>query len=400
MMLGITDEVLLGFDDNKCTVIIFLDLSAAFDTIDIEKLLEILQNEIGVSGIALQWFKSFLSGRTQKVRIDQSFSEILEVLFGVPQGSVLGPKLFNIYVRSQPKVFEKFNFLSSSFADDSNGRKTFSLKFQFNILKYDIEKCMGEITNWMNTMFLKINPDKTEILLLYPDTLSSEVVIKGALFDGQCIRFSHKVKNVGVWLDEHLNLEAHVNTITSHCYKLLKNIGRLRNIFTKMHMEMLVHAVISSRLDYCNSIFYNMSKHNLNKLQKVQNAAARLIARKRKHQSISSTIEDLHWLRVESRIIFKLLLLVYKVIYGLCSKNLQVRFKGHNCRPDDFLLLETRKVKTKHGERTFEYAGPRLWNALPVHVRSEEKIVEFKTKVKTILFVDTEGFKKRAFKYC
>ena len=89
---------------------LFLDLSAAFDTIDIEKLLNVLSEELGITGTALQWFRSFLSGRTQKVRIGQAFSECLEVLFGTVQGSVLGPKLFNIYVRSQPKVFENCSF--------------------------------------------------------------------------------------------------------------------------------------------------------------------------------------------------------------------------------------------------------------------------------------------------
>ena len=331
--------------------------------------------------------------------MDQSFSEVLEVLYGAPQGSVLVPKLFNIYVRSQPKVFAGCNFVSSSFADDSNGRKTFSLKFQFNILKNDIANCMREITKWMNARFLKINPDKTEILLLYPDSLTTEVIIKGALFDGQCIRFSDEVKNVGVWLDKHMNLDKHINKITSHCYKLLKDIGKIRNLLSRKHAEMLIHAVISSRLDYCNSLFFNMSKQNIYKLQKVQNAAARLIDRKRKCESVTSTLRDLHWLKVEQRIIFKLLLIVYKVIYGLCSNNLMVSFKSHNCRPNDFLLLETVKVKTKYGKRTFKYAGPRLWNALPLHVRTEEKIEEFKKLVKTILFSDTEGFMKRAFKY-
>ena len=179
MMAGLVNDVLLGFDDNLCTVVVFLDLSAAFDTIDIEKLLTILAEEIGITGIALQWFRSFLTGRTQKVRIGQALSDCLEVLFGTVQGSVLGPKLFNIYVRSQHKVFEKCLFKTTAFADDSNGAKTFSLQFQYNTLKYTVAECMKEITSWMNINFLKINPEKTEILLLYPESLASEVIIKG-----------------------------------------------------------------------------------------------------------------------------------------------------------------------------------------------------------------------------
>ena len=248
-MLGLVNDVLMGFDNEQCTVMLFLDLSAAFDTIDVEKLLEILEKEIGVSGIALKWFRSFLTGRTQKVRIGGEFSKTLEVLFGVPQGSVLGPILFNIYVRSLPLIFETCQFKSTAFADDSNGSKTFSLEFQFDILTKDVPKCMAEITHWMNLMFMKINPDKTEIVLFHPKSLHGRVVIKGTFIGDQCIRFSTEVKNVGVWLDEQLNLKKHINKIVSHCFKLLKDIGRVRNVLTEKHTEMLVHAVSSSRLD-------------------------------------------------------------------------------------------------------------------------------------------------------
>ena len=123
------------------------------------------------------------------------------------------------------------------------------------------------------------------------------------------------------------------------------DIGRIRNVLSHKHTEMLVHAVIS-RLDYCNSLFFNLSRESIYKLQKVQNAAARLIARKRKHDSISDTLIELHWLPVESRVIFKILLLVFKCIGGICSENLisKLKFKKYNCRPDDYLKLETEKV--------------------------------------------------------
>lgn len=360
-----------------------------------------MSEEIGVSGVALEWFKSFLYGRTQRVRIKEDFSDILEVLFGAPQGSVLGPKLFNIYVRSQPKVFKLCNFKSTAFADDANGMKTFNIQFQYNILKNDVAACMSEITHWMNCQFLKINPDKTEIIVFYPKTLENQVIIKGTMIGDQCIRFSNVVKNVGVWLDERLNFNTHVNKIVSHCYKLLKDIGRIRNVLTQEHTEMLVHAVTTSRLDYCNSLFFNMNKSNMYKLQKVQNSAARLITRKRKRDSVTLTLNNLHWLRLESRVIFKILLLVYKCVWGLCSANLsnKIKYKKHNCRPNDYLMLENRKVQTKYGKRTFEYGSSKLWNALPVEIRMEENIDSFKRRIKTILFTDTERFKRKAFQY-
>ena len=399
MMLGVVDEVLSGFDDNKCSIVLFLDLSAAFDTIDHERLLQILSEEIGIGGIALQWFRSFLIGRTKKVKIETVFSKICEVLFGTPQGSVLGPVLFSIYVRSQPKVFTLCDFKSSSFADDSNGRKTFSLTFQYNILKNEVAKCMEKIVIWMNKQFLKINPDKTELLLLYPKELSKQVVIHGTILNGQCIQFSSQVKNVVLWIDENLNFNYHVNKVVGHCFKLLKDIGRVRMLLSKKHIEMLVHSVISTRFDYCNSALFGMSESNLDKLQRVQNAAARMVVGKRKRDSISDDIKNLHWLRVRSRIIFKFLLLTHKSVHGRCSKNLQLPYKSYNCRPGDLLKLATKRCKTKYGERTFGWAAPRLWNALPLKIRVEGSTELFKKEVKTLLFGNTEGFCKKAFCY-
>ena len=399
MLLGIINDILNGFDTGKVTIMIFLDLSAAFDTIDIDKMLQVLSNELGVTGLALEWCKSFLMGRKQRVKINDSYSETLNVEYGAPQGSVLGPKFFNAYVRSQPSVFESCNFKSSAFADDSNGRKTFALTFQYNVITNDVPNCVDNIVKWMNEKFLKINPDKTEIVLFHPDSQRDDVIIRGTTIGGQCIRFSRETKNVGVWLDENLNFDSHINRTVSYCYKLLKDIGRIRNVLTDDHTEQLVHAVTSSRLDYCNSLFFNMNKSNIYKLQKVQNAAARIVVRRGKRHSVTDIFASLHWLRIEARIVFKILLLVHKCIVGKCSKNLLIKYKKYNCRPDEILMLERNKVYTKYGKRTFDYASSRLWNVLPVCLRTTDDTDSFKKGIKTILFTDFDNFMKKVYKY-
>ena len=336
MMLGLTDEALRGFDNNMATIIIFLDLSAAFDTIDIEKLIDILNTELGIDGVALEWFRSFLTGRTQRVKIENEYSESCEVPCGAPQGSVLGPKLFNINVRSQPQVFKHCLFSTSSFADDSNGRRTFALAFQFQVIKNDVVNCMNRIVTWSHAHFMKINPEKTELMLLYPSSLSREVIIKGVLMDDQCIRFSKQVKNVGVSIDCNLTMNKHVNSVVSHCYKILKDIGRIKKYLDRSDLEKLVHAVIANRLDYCNSLLVNMSKENLFKYQKVQNAAAKLILGRRRRDSATLALRELHWLNIEARITFKILLIVYKVVRGICSDNLNLVYKSFNGRHGEF----------------------------------------------------------------
>ena len=124
-------------------------------------------------------------------------------------------------------------------------------------------------------------------------------------------RLHSRFAGVGVYLDKNLTMDKHVNQIVSHCYKILKDIGRIKKCLQQSHLERLVHSVISSRLDYCNSLFVNISKGNLDKLQKLQNAAARLVVGGKKRESVSGALRKLHWLRVEARITFKILLLVF-----------------------------------------------------------------------------------------
>ena len=138
------------------------------------------------------------------------------------------------------------------FADDSNGRRTFALTFQYEIIKNSIVDCMKNIIDWSHAHYMKINPDKTEILLLYPKNLSERVIMKGILINDQCIRFSNHVKNVGIKIDENLNMDKQINSLVSHCHKILKDIGRVKSFFQIPELEELVHSVIASRLDYCN----------------------------------------------------------------------------------------------------------------------------------------------------
>ena len=118
LLTWVTNNLLEACDNNTPSVVLLLDLSAAFDTVDHEKLLAILEFEIGITGVALEWFREFLTNRTQKVKIGETCSEIALLLFGVIQGSILGPRLFNIYIRSEYKRVKPTRFEIVGFADD------------------------------------------------------------------------------------------------------------------------------------------------------------------------------------------------------------------------------------------------------------------------------------------
>ena len=147
---------------------------------DLKKLINIFEHRICLNGTALKWFQSFLFDRKQKVQINGFTSELLATLFGVPQGSVLGPILFNIYVSSLSNVINEVQMFSSSYADDTNACIKLSLQFQYYNIAIRIPALLKEIQKWMNLYFLKLNPDKTEIMLLCPPNQKSVPKILGS----------------------------------------------------------------------------------------------------------------------------------------------------------------------------------------------------------------------------
>ena len=162
-------------------------MSTAFDTVDTQKLLSILENKLNIKGIALKWFHSFLVGRKQKVLINGQLSDVLLTLYGVPQGSVLGPVLFNIYVSCLPSFIQGLGFFSSIYADDTNARKQFALRFQLYNITVKLPDLIERITQWMSTYFLKVNPSKTEIILFSPSSMKSIPKILGIFVEDDCI---------------------------------------------------------------------------------------------------------------------------------------------------------------------------------------------------------------------
>ena len=386
ILLKITNDILIASDKKTATVLLLLDLSAAFDTVDIERLMEILYSEIGVRGTALKWFSSFLKNRTMRVKINDTYSEVFEIQFGVPQGSVLGPLLFNIYIRSIYKYVELNGFNIKGFADDHQLYVSFCPEFQMLYLGDKIRMVMEQIDKWMNCFFLKLNQSKTQIIVFGPKSIKSKICINGVFVenDATCIRFKSVVENLGIFLDSDLSYTDQVSSVVSRSFLCIKNIARIKTFLTSKEKCTLLTALILSKLDYCNSLYYGINCSLLKKLQVVQNSAARLVFNRRKFDHSSGLLFQLHWLPIKNRIEYKIDLLIHKTLYHASPEDIQNMVSLHSTRT--FNLKGDYRSISSNGDRAFIVYAVHTWNRLPLYLKTESSLVIFKKSLKTFLF--------------
>ena len=204
------------------------------------------------------------------------------------------------------------------------------------------------------------------------------------------IHISESAVNIGVTLDSKLTMAKHVNKIVSSAWYHLNNIRRIRKYLTKSATETIVHAFITSRLDMCNSILYGLPKKIKNKLQSIQNKCASLVVNGRKHTSSEEIRKSLHWLPIEERITYKILVITFKCLNGTGPQYLADLISVHNCnrvlRPRGIELNYSKYKNKTHGGRSFKSAAPILWNKLPQTVRASTTQEQFKRKLKSHLF--------------
>ena len=389
-MLRITNDLLLEADDGNMGCLERLDLSAAFDTIDHQILLQWLSSRLHLSESAVKWFSSYLDERYQSVTIADATSDSFKLQYRVPQGSVLGPLLFTLYTVELGDIIKRHGLQYHIYADDTQLYISFSISDAETFIQR-VEACIHDIDIWMVNNRLKQNGEKTEVLFAYKSVFTQKNVLRPLNISGVSIQPADHVMSLGVTLDSGLTLNRHISTVCSAASLHIRNLGKIRHLLSQSVTEKLVHAFITARLDYCNSILYGLPKKVVKRLQLIQNTAARLVTRSKRDSHITPVLESLHWLPVQERIIYKVLLLTYKAIHGSApsyiSELISNYTPGRNLRSSTRNLLCQRSTRLlQYGGRSFSSAAPKLWNQLPDYVRNAKSLDIFKRKLKTHLF--------------
>ena len=283
--------------------------------------------------------------------------------------------------------------LLTSYADDTQLWIAFDPKDAREVF-LKMERCLRDVEQWMSFHRLKMNCDKTEFLIISSKQMSrSEDLKSPPQFNGQSLASVNRyVKNLGVLIDSNASMSAQVDAVCRSCYMQLYNINRIKKHLDRQTLERLVHCFVSSKLDYCNSLFLGLPESQIYRLQKIHNTAARILTDTRKHEHITPVLYDLHWLPVKERIIFKTLIFVHKCLFGCAPaylKNLltPLNHQRENLRSENANMLHVPFTRSSYvKECAFSFAAPTLWNSLPLCLREEQNFESFKANLKTFLF--------------
>ena len=386
-LLNIQNDILLNMAKGSVTALTLLDLSTAFDTIDHTILLDRLNVYYGLSELALGWFKSYLSGRTHSVKVGSTLSHPAALHYGVPQGSVLGPILFSLYTNPIGSIIHSHSSINYHFyADDTQLYITLSPEnFSHSIQK--LKNCLNDIQNFMFANKLKLNPDNTEFILI-----GSPINILG-----NQVSPAQSVRNLGVVFDSNFTFSNHVSQVIKSTRVQARDLYKICPLLDLNTSVLLANALVSSRLDYCNSLL-SLTDFEWRRLQLVQNSLCRVVTRSSKSSHITPQLKKLHWLPVRYRVQFKIGLITYKILTqgqpvylrGLIHPYTSFRNTRRSTPKLKFLQTPTfdhRVYKSiKHFSNSFSHYAPALWNSFPLHVTNSPSVASFRKHLKTHLF--------------
>ena len=351
-----------------------LDLSKAFDCLPHDLLIAKLE-AYGFHNDSLNMINSYLTDRKQRVKTGSQYSNWSSIIKGVPQGSVLGPLLFNLFINDLLYFIKDSEICN--FADDN----TLSvLEFDLDSLIIKLENDLQHVLQWLEVNNLVANPSKFQFMLLGTSNkhnLSLKV-------DGNTVKATKEVKLLGVTIDQKLNFDSHIKSM---CKIASRNIGALRRIFYLIENDkrkLLFNTFFESTFGYCPLIWMFSNKGSNNELNKVHRRGLKLLV-DRNNRTYEELLDETGCIKIHTRNLQLLMIEIYKTTNKLNPafmwELLKVKELVYKFRTQKLLTLPSTKTKT-YGLRSFTYRGSILWNYLPDSIKGSKSLQIFKKNIK------------------
>jgi len=377
-----------AIDSNKFSIGVFIDLPKAFDTIDHRILLNKLEH-YGIRGLALSWFKSYLDNRSQFVTFNGVSSTNLNITCGVPQGSILGPILFLLYINDITSASNLLNFVL--FADDTN---TFIDHHNLNTLIDLLNTELKLLDTWFIANKLSLNINKTNFIVFTGLRKKYDVncIANKITFNGQIIKQTHSTKFLGVYIDQHLNWLDHIHQVENKISKTCGILSKLKYKLPKSILLTIYNSLILPYLQYCTLIWACGSQNKLKKLLIIQKRAVRHISHVHSTCHSAPIFKELNILTINDIYTQQVAQFMFKYTAGL----LPIAFSGyfninsqthhHYTRQSEHFHISF--ANTRLRQHSISISGPRIWNALDSDLQLMNSFSVFTSKLKESFFMN------------
>ncbi|KAG7310019.1 hypothetical protein JYU34_004547 [Plutella xylostella] len=391
-LIKVTDDIRYNIDNQNVTVLALLDFSNAFNSVDFDLLLGTIRS-LNVSPAVTSWFETYLKGRQQCVRTDTETSSWCPVLAGVPQGGVLSPLLFSLFINI---LASKLTSLYHLYADDLQlytGVPPESLNTAVSLINDNL----AIISKWVKSFGLLLNPSKSQAIVLGSSRMLNKIDFATAArirYDQIDIPYVTSVKNLGVIMDSTLSWIPQVDAVSRKMFASFHSLKRLQYFLPFMTKITLAQSLLLPILDYADVSYLDLTEELLNKLERLQNLCIRFIFGLRKYDHISEYRARLKWLPIRLRRNTHILCLLYNVLNNPSSPAyLKCKFSflcshshGRELRSQENKLLSIPNHNAASYSDSFAMKAASLWNSLPVSVRLSPSLATFKINVKKHYF--------------
>ena len=378
-LIEATNNLHKHLDNNEYVLGLFLDLKKAFDTVDHNILLEKLEN-YGIRGKPLELITSYLTNRTQCTFVNNKLSKSSKITSGVPQGSVLGPLLFILYINDIKNAVP--NVPLQLFADDTS---VFIHNNNYAKLIDTTKETLLNLIKWFESNKLTLHLGKSTYIIFQPSSNNKSSLEDYFTLDGIKINRSKSTKYLGIHLDEHLSWKNHIESLNNNLIKYTTIFYRIRNIVPPKVAEQIYYAFVYSRLIYGIEIYGMAKSSSIKPLQTMQNRVLKILTFKNKRYSTFSLYNDLDLLKINQLHTYSVAVLIYKYSKNMLPTLYENIFKpkNSNCNINRRnMLFNTTHVSRCHGKSLMNNYCCKIWNKLPISIRQSQSVRVFKKQVK------------------